>query len=290
MATTLQQRLSRGDFLIAPGVADTLGAVLAERAGFSAVFLSGSAMSYSSLGRPDIGLMSLEEVANITRRIAERCSLGIVVDADSGFGNAYNVYRTVRALELSGAAALQLEDQVHDKHPGGIGNRPLIALTDMLDKIKAALDARRNPTTLISARSDAAVSVSVDEALDRAQAYIECGADMLFLEGLPHAAARRQLVDTNAGAVPLVYNLGWQATVQPPSARELSDEGFSVALDPAVAITATVRGIAGALHELAQQHPDPPRSRGPEPETAAEAIDASAFVSLYQRWSTSDEH
>lgn len=284
---TLKSLINADRILLAPGVSDTLGAVIAERAGFPAVFLSGSAMACASLGRPDIGLMSLEEVANTCRRIAERSCIPVVVDADSGFGSAFHVYRAVRALELSGAAGIQIEDQVHDQHPADIGSRPVIPIADMVDKIKAALDARRSEQTVISARTDAVISVGVDAAIDRAHEFIDAGADMVFVEALPDKAARARLVGEVNAAVPLLYNLAWSGSNDAPGVAELADERFSVALAPGVAITASAQAIERAFAELVAELPNG-AGRVTVPaaaESAADAINAEKFLARYSCWS-----
>src|SRR6187399_544860 len=169
--TTLRTRLAAPPILVAPGVYDALTAHLAERAGFSAVYVSGAGIAYTRLGRPDIGLVAMSEVADTVALIRDRVGSHLIVDADTGYGNALNVERTVRLLERAGANAIQLEDQDFPKRCGHLDNKALIPSAEMVGKIKAALDARASADTLIIARTDAVAVEGVGPALERANAY-----------------------------------------------------------------------------------------------------------------------
>src|SRR5688572_6202189 len=182
MAEMLKQRLSKPPIVIAPGIYDALTALLASNAGFDALYLSGAAIAYTRLGRPDIGLVSMSEVADTIALIRDRVGSNLVVDADNGYGNALNVQRTVRAFERAGANAIQLEDQSYPKRCGHLDDKSLISAEEMAGKIKAALDARETSDTLIIARTDAIAVEGFDRALDRAAQYREAGADVLFVE------------------------------------------------------------------------------------------------------------
>jgi 2-methylisocitrate lyase-like PEP mutase family enzyme len=285
----LRKRLKEQRILVAPGVADTLSAVLAQNAGFEAIFLSGSAMSYTHLGRPDIGLLSLAEIVAITARIAERVNVPIFVDADSGFGNAYHVHRSVRALELAGASCIQIEDQIHDQHPGAIGKRPVIPLSDMLAKLRAAFDARRSDATLISARSDAVFSESVAAAMERALAYIDVGADIVFVEGLTNQNDRKQLVKLVDNRAAILFNTALPTGDVAPDAATLQAEGYSIALSPATVITATAKAGEIALSKLAGETPGllPTFSdASPSSHSVGEAIRGGDYIEKYKKWST----
>ncbi len=282
----LRNRLKEKRILVAPGVADTLGAVLAQNAGFEAIFLSGSAMSYTHLGRPDIGLLSLAEVTAITARIAERVDIPIFVDADSGFGSAYHVHRCVRALELSGANCIQIEDQVHDQHPIDVGKRPVIPLSDMLGKLRAALDARRNESTLISARSDAVFSESVAAALERALAYVDVGADVVFVEGLSSRDDRKLLVKMINDRAAILFNTALPTGDEAPDAATLQAEGYSIALSPATIIAAAVEASEVALSKLASETPGLSAETRDASHSVIEAIRGGNFIEEYKNWST----
>ncbi len=279
----LKQRLQGESIIVAPGVADTLGALLAERAGFELAFLSGSAMAVTHLGAPDIGLMSLTEVSDIMRRIRERTDIAVVVDADSGFGNAYQVARTVRAFELAGASAIQLEDMVNEKHPSEINQRPLVSSADMQAKLNAALDARRDSSLLISARTDAAVSSSINEVVDRVEAYVECGVDMVFAEGLNTAKDRLTVCAAVNGRVPVLYNTLWKAT-EPPTIEQLGKEGFAIALAPAAIVGAVIPAVTESLAKLAAESPGKKNAKKILAESMAEAIDANGYLERYKKW------
>jgi 2-methylisocitrate lyase-like PEP mutase family enzyme len=176
---TLKQRLRDKRLVLAPGVYDAFSALLAERAGFEAVYLSGASIAYTRLGRSDIGLVTQTEVEETLSLIRERLALPIIVDADTGFGNALNVQRTVNRLERAGASAIQLEDQTMPKRCGHLEGKTLVSTREMAGKIRAAIDARATDETLIIARTDAVAVEGPDAALDRADAYVEAGADVV---------------------------------------------------------------------------------------------------------------
>src|SRR6195256_2370433 len=175
----MRERLKEKRIVLAPGVYDALTALLAERAGFEALYLSGASLSYTRLGRPDIGLASVSEVADTLANICARVTLPVIVDADTGYGNALNVVRTVKTFERAGAAAIQLEDQSLPKRCGHLDGKSLVPAAEMIGKIKAALDAREN--ALIIARTDAIPVEGFNAAMDRAGRYLEAGADVLFI-------------------------------------------------------------------------------------------------------------
>ena len=179
---SLRAQLNDGQIIVAPGVFDALGAVLVARAGFRAVYLSGASIAYTRFGRPDIGLVGMSEAADTLSAITERCETPVIMDGDTGFGNALNVMRTVRRFEAAGASAIQLEDQTMPKRCGHLRGKTLVAPDEMVGKIHAALDTRRSHDTLIIARTDAIAVDGFTQALDRADRYLEAGADILFIE------------------------------------------------------------------------------------------------------------
>jgi 2-methylisocitrate lyase-like PEP mutase family enzyme len=250
---SLRARLTSGPPVVMPGVFDALSALIAEKAGFEGVFLSGSALAYTQLGRPDVGLVTLSEVAASLERIRDRVSIPILVDADSGFGNALNVARTVRVFEQAGANAIQIEDQINHKRPGDLQARPLVSTQEMVGKIKAALDARRNADTLISARSDAPFTESFEQALARAHAYADAGADIVFVEGLSEPAHIQKLSAAFKGVKPLLFNLidGGKAPVQ--TVDELAALDFSIVLFPGAAVQSAATAMEKALAALKEQ-------------------------------------
>src|SRR6185312_13295915 len=168
--------------LIAPGVYDALTAHLADQAGFSSLYVSGAGIAYTRLGRPDIGLVAMSEVADTVALIRDRVGSHLIVDADTGYGNALNVARTVRLFERAGANAIQIEDQAFPKRCGHLDNKALVPAGEMVGKIKAALDARSSKETLIIARTDAVAVEGFERAIARALSYQDAGADILFVE------------------------------------------------------------------------------------------------------------
>ncbi|MEM9530266.1 MAG: isocitrate lyase/PEP mutase family protein [Pseudomonadota bacterium] len=261
--SNLAELLKQGVCLSAAGVYDALTARIAEHAGFPIAFLSGSAMGYSQLGRPDIGLLSLGEVAEITGRICERVRIPVVVDVDSGFGNAFHVARMVRMLERRGAAAVQMEDQAEVKPADQPTSRPLIPTGVMVDKLRAAVDARE-AGVLLSARTDAIYSEGLVAALDRMEFYLEAGADLLFVEGLQNSEQVEAAAQRFAGRAPLVINLHGIEGRPLAAADVLTRQGFGIRLFPGLLI----RAMAAAGATAAAQVLGP----GPTTETDLAAI------------------
>jgi 2-methylisocitrate lyase-like PEP mutase family enzyme len=222
-------------------VYDAFSALMAERAGFEGVYLSGASIAYTRLGRPDIGLVDMGEVAATIALIRDRIALPIVVDGDTGFGNALNVQRTVRAFERAGADAIQLEDQVTPKRCGHLAGKALVGTGEMTGKIRAALDARARDTTLIVARTDAVAVEGFDRAIDRAEAYLEAGADVLFVEA-PQTEEQLAIVGARFGArVPLLANMVEGGRTPMKSADQLQELGYATVIFPGGAMRAVSR-------------------------------------------------
>ena len=236
--------------LLAPGVYDALSALIAEQAGFEALYLSGASIAYTRLGRSDVGLTTFSEVEDTLARITERVSLPLIVDADTGFGNALNAQRTVRGLERAGAAMIQLEDQSFPKRCGHLEGKGVIPVDEMCGKLRAALDARRSSDTLILARTDALAVEGFDAALERAEAYLACGVDALFVEALRGPQQMDAACTRFAARVPLLANMveGGQTPLQ--SASELGQRGFRIVIFPggtARAVAHTLKGYYASL-------------------------------------------
>jgi 2-methylisocitrate lyase-like PEP mutase family enzyme len=246
MPDSLRQRLSRPPILIAPGVYDSLTALIAERAGFETLYISGAAIAYTRLGRPDIGLVSMSEVVDTVGLISDRVSAFLVVDADTGYGNALNVERTVRLFERAGANAIQLEDQNFPKRCGHLDDKTLIPAQEMVGKIKAAVDSRRSADTLVIARTDAVAVEGFDRAIARAARYREAGADMLFIEAPRERAELGRVAALMGKTAPLMANMveGGKTPLMP--ANELQELGFALVIFPG----AIVRVLAKAAEEL----------------------------------------
>ena len=232
MTDSLRVRLAAPDILVAPGCYDALSANLIERAGFPAAYLSGASIAYTRFGRPDIGLVGMSEVAEVVAQIRERVATPLIVDADTGFGNALNVQRTVRLFERCGATAIQLEDQQLPKRCGHLAGKTLVSAREMAGKIRAACDARRSRETLIVGRTDALAVEGLDAALDRADDYLAAGADILFIEALPDVPAMQRALERFKGRAPVLANMveGGKSPLLP--AAELQRLGFSLAIFP----------------------------------------------------------
>jgi 2-methylisocitrate lyase-like PEP mutase family enzyme len=232
--------------VVAPGVYDGLTAALAAEAGFPALYVSGAAIAYTRLGRPDIGLVSMAEVADTIALIRDRVSTPLVVDADTGYGNALNVARTVRLFERAGANAIQLEDQTLPKRCGHLDEKAVIAAAEMAGKIAAAVDARHSADTLIVARTDSVAVEGFERAIERARLYADAGADMLFIEA-PRTAEQLQAVTAALGSIrPLMANMVEGGRTPLMSARDLEALGFALVIFPG----AIVRALAHAAREF----------------------------------------
>lgn len=240
-AATLRRRLAAPPIVIAPGVYDALTASLATAAGFEALYLSGAAIAYTRLGRPDIGLVSMAEVADSLAHVCERVTTPVIVDADTGYGNALNVQRTVQLFERAGAAGIQLEDQTFPKRCGHLADKGLVPTSEMVGKIRAAVDARRNADTVIIARTDAVAVEGFDAAIERAARYGEAGADVLFVEAPRSRDQLSAVVDALAGPAPLMANMveGGQTPIF--SGPELEAMGFSLVIFPGAIVRALAR-------------------------------------------------
>ncbi len=249
---TLRSRLAQSSITVAPGVFDAWSALLAERAGFEALYLSGASIAYTRLGRPDIGLVTLTEVADTLERIRERVALPLIVDADTGFGNALNVMRTVRLFERAAAPglAIQLEDQTLPKRCGHLDGKTLVSTGEMAGKIRAALDARASDETLIVARTDAVAVEGIGPALERAEAYREAGADVLFIEALHDATQMRRATGQFAGKAPLLANMVEGGKTPLLAAAELQELGFKVVIFPGGLVRALSRAAADYFQSL----------------------------------------
>ena len=247
---TLKQRLAQPRPLLAPGVYDALSALIAEQAGFEALYLSGASIAYTRLGRSDIGLTTFSEVQDTLACITERVRTPVIVDADTGFGNALNVQRTVRGLERAGAAMVQLEDQTFPKRCGHLDGKTVVPVGEMQGKLRAALDARASDQTLILARTDALAVEGLDAALDRAEAYLECGVDALFIEALRTPEQMDGACRRFAHRVPLLANMveGGKTPVQ--SADELGARGFRIVIFPGGTARAVAHTLAGYYASL----------------------------------------
>jgi 2-methylisocitrate lyase-like PEP mutase family enzyme len=250
MAETLLTRLARKPIVVAPGVYDAFTALVATQAGFETLYVSGAAIAYTKLGRPDIGLVSMSEVAETIALIRDRVGAHLIVDADTGYGNAINVVRTMRSFERAGASAIQLEDQDFPKRCGHLGGKGLIPADEMVGKIKAALDTRASRDTLVIARTDAVAVEGFERAIERASFYKEAGADMLFVEA-PKTRDELARVTKALPGVPLMANMVEGGKTPPLPAAELEAIGFALVIFPGGIVRALAHHAAGYYASLA---------------------------------------
>ena len=249
----LKNRLKQADVLLAPGVYDALSALIAEQAGFEALYLSGASIAYTLLGRSDIGLTTVTEVVNTLSHITDRVKVPVIVDADTGFGNALNTQRTVRHLERAGASMIQLEDQTFPKRCGHLDGKGVVSVQEMEGKLRAALDARHASSTLILARTDALAIEGFDKALERAERYLECGADAIFIEAVRTPQEMDIACQRFATRIPMLANMveGGKTPIQ--SAQELGARGYKIVIFPG----GTARAVAHTLksyYDSLKQH------------------------------------
>jgi 2-methylisocitrate lyase-like PEP mutase family enzyme len=246
MIVSLKSRFAAKPILLAPGVYDPLTASLATDAGFEALYLSGASIAYTRLGRPDIGLVTMTEVADTITLIRDRVATPLIVDADNGYGNALNMQRTMRLFERAGANALQIEDQSYPKRCGHLAEKKLVSTTEMVGKIHAAADARASGETLIIARTDAVAVEGFQAAIDRAGLYAAAGADALFVEAPGSVAELAGIVKALGKGLPLMANMVEGGKTPLQSAAELEAIGFSLVIFPG----GIVRAIAHAAQDF----------------------------------------
>ena len=227
-------------------------ALLAQRAGYQAIYLSGGGVAAGSLGLPDLGISTLDDVLTDIRRITDVCPLPLLVDADIGFGSsAFNVARTVKSISKAGAAALHIEDQIGAKRCGHRPNKAIVSKEEMVDRIRAAVDARTDPNFVIMARTDALAVEGLEAAIDRAQAYVEAGADMLFPEAITELAMYRQFAD--AVQVPILANITEFGATPLFTTDELRSANVAMALYPLSAFRAMNRAAEKVYNVLRQE-------------------------------------
>lgn len=244
----LRQLLAGPAPLVAPGAYDALSARLVEQAGFDVVYMTGFGTTAGLTGRPDVGLLTGTEMADNARRIVAAVDVPVIADADTGYGNALNVIRTVQTYEQAGVAAIQLEDQVAPKRCGHMAGKEIVPLPEMLGKIRAAVDARSE--MLIIARTDAVAVEGVDAAVERALAFADAGADLLFVEAPTSEADLERVATGLRGVAPLVLNWAEGGRTPPVSLERAGELGFSLVLYPIGTLLAATAGIRALLETL----------------------------------------
>jgi len=246
----LRELVTAGAPLVAPGAYDALSARLIEQAGFDAVYMTGFGTTASLIGRPDVGLLSGAEMVDNARRIVSAVDVPVIADADTGYGNAINVVRTVQLYEQAGVAGIQLEDQVMPKKCGHMSGKLLIGADEMAGKIRAAVEARRDPDLLIIARTDAVAVTGLADAISRARAFAEAGADALFVEAPTAEDDIVQVAEELAGVAPLVFNWAEGGRTPPLSLERITELGFSLVIYPIGTLLAATAGIRSLLATL----------------------------------------
>lgn len=236
--------------VIAPGIFDPLTANLAVQAGFDCLYLSGASLAYTQLGRPDLGLVTMTEVADSIAAIRDRVDAALIVDADTGYGNALNVQRTMRVFERSGASAIQLEDQTFPKRCGHLSGKTLINADEMVGKIAAAADARQHSSTQIIARTDGIAVEGIGAALERAERYLEAGADVLFIEAPQTREQQRLITEQFQTRVPLLANMVEGGQTPASDADELAELGFRLVIFPGGLARAVSRQVMAYFESL----------------------------------------
>jgi methylisocitrate lyase len=237
----LRKILQDPEILIAPGAHNAFTAKIIEQTGFKAVYMTGSGAAMDLLGLPDLGFLTMSEMVAHARNIVQATSLPVIADADTGYGNALNVMRTVREYEGAGVAGLHIEDQVAPKRCGHFSGKEVISREEMIGKIKAALDSRRDQNLVVIARTDARAVLGLQEAIERGVAYAEAGADMIFVDA-PESAEELSLIARSIPA-PLMANLSEGGKTPLLSAQELQDMGYKLVIYPRSAAGAAAKAI-----------------------------------------------
>jgi len=282
---SLRPLLAAPPIVVAPGCYDALSALMIERAGFPAAYFSGASFAYTRFARPDIGLIGLTEVVDAVAAVGERVALPLIVDADTGFGNALNVARTVKAMARAGAAAIQLEDQTSPKRCGHLEGKMLIPADEMCGKLRAALDARRQPETLIIARTDAVAVEGLDRALERAGRYRDAGVDMLFVEAPKTREDLARIAAELGGKTPLMANMVEGGKTPPLPAAELEALGYALVIFPGGIVRALARLAADYYGSLAKHGTSEPfRSRMLDFDGLNELIGTPEMLALGKRY------
>lgn len=248
-ATKFRELLNRDGIIITPGAYDAMSARIIEQTGFDLMLATGAGISNSQLGIADVGLTTMHEVLTSVDHMAQATNIPILADIDTGYGNAVNVLRTIREFEKVGAAGVQLEDQVSPKKCGHFSGKQVIEKSEMVNKIKAAVDARQSEDFVIVARTDARAIHGIDDAIDRARAYAEAGADVTFVEA-PRSIEELRRIATELEGIPQMANMVEGGLTPLLSADELEEMGFKIMICANTALRAAVKNISSAMQRL----------------------------------------
>ena len=247
-----RKRIEEKQIIIAPGIYDAFTAKLAEHVGFEALYITGAGIAAGLLGVPDIGLVTMTEQLEQARRIVGATDLPVICDADTGYGNPLNVLRTVKEFERAGIYAIHLEDQVMPKKCGHLDGKRVIPIEEMVNKLKAALDARIDSNFLIIARTDARAIYGLQDAIERGQRFAEVGADMIFIEA-PESVDELVTIGKSLTRVPLLVNRGGGGKTPGLSAEELGALGFRIVIFPGDAQKAAGKAVLRVLGTLKER-------------------------------------
>jgi carboxyvinyl-carboxyphosphonate phosphorylmutase len=247
--TSLRKLISGKDTIMAPGAYDALSARIIEQAGFPVVYMTGFGTSASLLGRPDVGLLTMTQMVDNARRIAQAVDVPVIADADTGYGNPLNVIRTVQEYEMAGVSAIHIEDQVTPKKCGHMEDKQVISSSEMVEKIHAATEARRSPEFLIIARTDSRAMEGLDSALRRGRMYREAGADALFIEAPQNEQEIEEVARTLAD-VPLLFNWAEGGKTPPMPLERIAELGFRIVIFPIGALLVATKAIRELAAEI----------------------------------------
>jgi 2,3-dimethylmalate lyase len=250
-AARLRALLDSGQTIVAPGAFDPLAARLVEEAGFPAVYMTGFGTSAALIGRPDVGLLTMTEMADSAGRIAACVDIPVIADADTGYGNPLNVIRTVGAYEAAGVAGIHIEDQVAPKKCGHMEGKLVIPAEEMVAKVRAAVEARTQPEFVIIARTDARAVEGLERALERGRMYRQAGADVLFIEAVVTEAEAEEAARTFPG-VPLLFNWAEGGKTPPISLERLKEMGYRIVIFPISTLLAATAAMRWILQEIAE--------------------------------------
>jgi 2-methylisocitrate lyase-like PEP mutase family enzyme len=279
----LRRILAEPGLTVLPGVYDALSATLVERSGFPGAYMSGAAVAMALGGVPDLGLLTMTEMATLAARLAGVLTGPLVADADTGFGNALNVHRTVLEYERAGVAGLHLEDQTFPKRCGHLSGKSVIPSEEFVEKIKAAVDARSDAELVIIARTDARGPLGFVEAIRRANAYLEAGADLIFVEA-PTTIDEISAIPAEVGG-PVMFNIVGNGSSPHVELEQLAAWGYRLAIRPLAIITPVVRAIMSALTEMNPRLPL--EGLISTPDDLFETVNLNAWLELGNRFGSS---
>jgi 2-methylisocitrate lyase-like PEP mutase family enzyme len=276
----LRAALAADELLVLPGAYDALSATLIQASGFAGAYLSGAGVSMALIGHPDLGFTTMTEMADQVARITSVIDIPLVADADTGFGNPLNVQRTVATYQRAGVAGLHIEDQAFPKRCGHLDGKTVIPTGEFVEKVHAAVDARTDPDLVIIARTDARGPLGFTEAVNRANAYAEAGADLIFVEA-PRSEEEIARIPKEVGA-PVMYNLVTRGHSPTVTYAQLAQWGYAMAIVPGALITSVVQAMRAALIDIGA--PVPQTGKVGSPQTLFDVVGFSEWMGRSERY------